>query len=214
MESASLQIEEAALKKEDDRLSKERLATLQKELADLKDEYNSIKAQWENEKSRVDNLSKLREEIDSVSSEIQIAQQNGDLNRAAELQYGRLPQLKKELAQSEEAMHAGGDQLVHDRVTDNEISRIVSRWTGIPVSKLTESERSKTLHLGDELHRRVIGQDEAVQAVVDDIQRNFQGRLTSRNYGIRGAENERVLDFDTKKTDVYLSGKKISIFCF
>ena len=170
-----LEIEETALKKEEDKLSGERLADLQKELAELKDSFAVKKAQWENEKSRVDNLSKLREEIDSVSSEIQIAQQNGDLNRAAELQYGRLPQLKKELAQSEEAMHAGGDQLVHDRVTDNEISRIVSRWTGIPVSKLTESERSKTLHLGDELHRRVIGQDEAVTRVTEAIIRSKAG---------------------------------------
>ena len=170
-----LEIEETALKKEEDKLSQERLEDLRKELAELKDSFAVKKAQWENEKQRVDNLSKLREEIDSVSSEIQIAQQNGDLNRAAELQYGRLPQLRKELAQSEEAMHSGEDSLVHDRVTDNEISRIISRWTGIPVSKLTESERSKTLNLGSELHRRVIGQDEAVERVTEAIIRSKAG---------------------------------------
>ena len=170
-----LEIEETALKKEEDKLSRERLEDLQKELAELKESFAEKKAQWENEKDRSDNLSRLREEIDTVSSEIQIAQQNGDLNRAAELQYGRLPQLKKELAQSEEAAHSGGNSLVHDRVTDNEISRIVSRWTGIPVSKLTESERSKTLHLGDELHRRVIGQDEAVTRVTEAIIRSKAG---------------------------------------
>jgi ATP-dependent Clp protease ATP-binding subunit ClpB len=170
-----LEIEETALKKEEDKLSRERLEDLQKELAELKDSFAAKKAQWENEKNRSDNLSRLREEIDAVSSEIQIAQQNGDLNRAAELQYGRLPQLRKELAQSEEAAHSGEDSLVHDRVTDNEISRIVSRWTGIPVSKLTESERSKTLHLEDELHRRVIGQDEAVTRVTEAIIRSKAG---------------------------------------
>ena len=170
-----LEIEETALKKEEDKLSKERLETLRKELAELKDSFAVKKAQWENEKNRADSLSKLREEIDSVSSEIQIAQQHGDLNRAAELQYGRLPQLRKELAQSEEAMHSGENSLVHDRVTDDEISRIISRWTGIPVSKLTESERSKTLHLGDELHRRVIGQDKAVEKVTEAIIRSKAG---------------------------------------
>ena len=170
-----LEIEETALKKEEDNLSRERLADLQKELAELKDSFAAKKAQWENEKNRVDNLSKLREEIDAVSSEIQIAQQNGDLNRAAELQYGRLPELKKELARSEEAAHSGSDSLVHDRVTDDEISRIISRWTGIPVSKLTESERSKTLHLSEELHRRVIGQDEAVTRVTEAIIRSKAG---------------------------------------
>jgi ATP-dependent Clp protease ATP-binding subunit ClpB len=170
-----LEIEETALKKEEDKLSRERLENLQKELAELKESFAVKKAQWENEKNRSDNLSRLREEIDAVSSEIQIAQQNGDLNRAAELQYGRLPQLKKELAQSEEAAHSSDNSLVHDRVTDNEISRIMSRWTGIPVSKLTESERSKTLHLGDELHRRVIGQDEAVTRVTEAIIRSKAG---------------------------------------
>ena len=170
-----LEIEETALKKEEDKLSQERLEDLRKELAELKDSFAVKKAQWENEKQRVDNLSKLREEIDAVSSEIQIAQQSGDLNRAAELQYGRLPQLRKELAQSEEAMQSGEDSLVHDRVTDNEISRIISRWTGIPVSKLTESERSKTLNLGSELHRRVIGQDEAVERVTEAIIRSKAG---------------------------------------
>ena len=149
-----LEIEETALKKEEDKLSRERLEDLQKELAELKDSFAVKKAQWENEKNRSDNLSKLREEIDAVSSEIQIAQQ---------------------LAQSEEAAHSTDNSLVHDRVTDDEISRIVSRWTGIPVSKLTESERSKTLNLGDELHRRVIGQDEAVTRVTEAIIRSKAG---------------------------------------
>jgi ATP-dependent Clp protease ATP-binding subunit ClpB len=153
-----LEIEETALKKEDDKLSMERLQDLQKELAELKEQFASQKAQWENEKARADQLSKIREQIDQVNSDIQKAQQKGDLNKAAELQYGTLPALKKQLQQEEDKMK-DDLSLVHDRVTENEIGRIVSRWTGIPISKLTESERSKTLHLDEELHKRVIGQD-------------------------------------------------------
>ena len=168
-----LEIEETALKKEDDKLSLERLQDLQKELAELKESFASRKAQWENEKARVDQLSKIREQIDQVNGEIQKAQQKGDLNKAAELQYGTLPSLKKQLAEEENKMK--DVSLVHERVTENEIGRIVSRWTGIPISKLTESERSKTLHLDDELHRRVIGQDEAVTKVSEAILRSKAG---------------------------------------
>ena len=168
-----LEIEETALKKEDDKLSMERLQDLQKELAELKESFASRKAQWENEKARVDQLSKIREQIDQVNGEIQKAQQKGDLNKAAELQYGTLPSLKKQLAEEENKMK--DVSLVHERVTENEIGRIVSRWTGIPISKLTESERSKTLHLDDELHRRVIGQDEAVTKVSEAILRSKAG---------------------------------------
>ena len=168
-----LEIEETALKKEDDKLSMERLQDLQKELAELKEQFASQKAQWENEKSRVDQLSRIREQIDQVNSDIQKAQQRGDLNKAAELQYGTLPTLKKQLAEEENKMK--DVSLVHDRVTENEIGRIVSRWTGIPISKLTESERSKTLHLDEELHKRVIGQDEAVTKVSEAILRSKAG---------------------------------------
>ena len=170
-----MQIEETALKKEDDKLSQERLEELQKELAELKESFDTQKAQWENEKARVDQLSSLREQIDQVNSEIQIAQQRGDLNKAAELQYGTLPTLKQQLAEEEDKVKEEGASLVHDRVTDNEIGRIVSRWTGIPVSKLNESERSKALHLDEELHRRVIGQDEAVTKVSEAILRSKAG---------------------------------------
>ena len=170
-----LEIEETALKKEDDTLSQERLADLQKELAELKDTFNSRKAQWENEKTRVDQLSALREQIDQVNSDIQKAQQDGDLNKAAELQYGTLPSLRKELAEQEAALKDRDTSLVHERVSDDEIARIISRWTGIPVSKLTESERNKTLHLDDELHKRVIGQDEAVTLVSESIMRSKAG---------------------------------------
>ena len=170
-----LEIEETALKKEDDTLSQERLADLQKELAELKDTFNSRKAQWENEKTRVDQLSALREQIDQVNSDIQKAQQEGDLNKAAELQYGTLPSLRKELAEQEAALKDRDTSLVHERVSDDEIARIISRWTGIPVSKLTESERNKTLHLDDELHKRVIGQDEAVTLVSESIMRSKAG---------------------------------------
>jgi len=170
-----LEIEETALKKEDDKLSMERLQDLQKELAELKERFASQKAQWENEKTRADQLSKIREQIDQVNSDIQKAQQQGDLNKAAELQYGTLPNLKKQLAEEENKMKDEDMSLVHDRVTENEIGRIVSRWTGIPISKLTESERSKTLHLDEELHKRVIGQDEAVTKVSEAILRSKAG---------------------------------------
>ena len=136
-----MEIEEAALKKEDDTLSKERLEALQKELAELKSEYNNRKAQWDNEKKSVENLSKLREEIEAVNNEIQIAQREGDLEKAAELSYGKLPELKKQLEQEEEKVKKEDLSLVHEAVTDEEIARIISRWTGIPVAKLTESER-------------------------------------------------------------------------
>ena len=170
-----MEIEETALKKEDDKLSMERLQDLQKELAELKEQFASQKAQWENEKTRVDKLSGIREQIDQVNGEIQKAQQQGDLNKAAELQYGTLPALRKQLAEEEGKMKDEDVSLVHDRVTENEIGRIVSRWTGIPISKLTESERSKTLHLDEELHKRVIGQDEAVTKVSEAILRSKAG---------------------------------------
>ena len=170
-----MEIEEAALKKEDDRLSQERLADLQKELAELKDDFANQKAQWDNEKSSVEKLSKLREEIDAVNSEIQIAQREGNLERAAELSYGKLPSLKKQLEQEEERVGSNDMKLVHEKVSDEEIARIVSRWTGIPVAKLTESERNKTLHLDEELHKRVVGQDEGVTKVTEAIIRSKAG---------------------------------------
>jgi ATP-dependent Clp protease ATP-binding subunit ClpB len=170
-----LEIEEAALKKETDRLSMERLEALQKELAELKDEFSAMKANLDNEKASVEKLKKLREEIDAVNSDIQTAQQNYDLNKAAELMYGKLPQLKKELEIEEEQVKKKDLSLVHEAVTDEEISRIVSRWTGIPVSKLTESEKNKTLHLDEELHKRVIGQDEGVEKVTEAIIRSKAG---------------------------------------
>ena len=170
-----LEIEEAALKKEDDRLSKERLEDLQKELAELKEEFATKKAQWDNEKASVDKLSKLREEIDAVSSQIQIAQREGDLEKAAELSYGRLPALRKQLEAEEEKVRGGQLSLVHESVSEEEIARIISRWTGIPVVKLTESERNKTLHLDEELHKRVIGQDEGVTKVSEAIMRSKAG---------------------------------------
>ncbi len=170
-----LEIEEAALKKEDDRLSQERLADLQRELAECKEAFAGKKAQWDNEKASVDRLSKLREEIDSVNSEIQIAQREGNLERAAELSYGRLPELKKQLEQEEAHVGESNLSLVRERVSDEEIARIISRWTGIPVSKLTESERNKTLHLDEELHRRVVGQDEGVTKVTEAIIRSKAG---------------------------------------
>ena len=170
-----LEIEEAALKKETDKLSQERLADLQKELAELRDTFNAKKASWDNEKHSVEKLQKIREEIDSLNKQIQTAQQNYDLEKAAELQYGRLPQLKKQLEQEEEAVKNRDLSLVHEAVTDEEIARIISRWTGIPVAKLTESERNKTLHLDEELHKRVIGQDEGVQKVTDAIIRSKAG---------------------------------------
>ena len=170
-----LEIEEAALKKETDRLSQDRLEDLQKELAELRDEFAAQKAQWENEKASVDRLSKLREEIEHLNSEIQAAQQKYDLNRAAELQYGKLPELKKQLAEEEEKVKNADLSLVHESVTEEEIARIISKWTGIPVAKLTESERSKTLHMDDILHKRVIGQDEAVTKVTEAIIRSKAG---------------------------------------
>ena len=170
-----MEIEEAALKKEDDRLSQERLSDLQKELAEFKETFAGRKAQWDNEKSSVEKLSKLREEIDTVNNEIQIAQREGNLEKAAELSYGRMPALKKELEQEEARVNEAGMSLVHEKVSDEEIARIISRWTGIPVSKLTESERNKTLHLDEELHRRVIGQDEGVTKVTEAIIRSRAG---------------------------------------
>lgn len=170
-----MEIEEAALKKEDDRISTERLSALQKELAELKEELNNRKAQWDNEKASVEKLSRLREEIEAVGSEIQIAQREGNLEKAAELSYGKLPNLKKQLEQEEEAVKSKDLSLVHESVSDEEIARIVSRWTGIPIMKLTESERNKTLHLDEELHKRVVGQDEAVTKVTEAIIRSKAG---------------------------------------
>ena len=170
-----LEIEETALKKETDHLSKERLETLQKNLAELHEEFAGKKAQWENEKSSVDRLSALREEIEQVNRDIATAQQQYDLNKAAELQYGRLPQLQKELAAEEEKVKTQDLSLVHESVTEDEIARIISRWTGIPVSKLNESERSKILHLDDVLHKRVVGQDEGVEKVTEAILRSKAG---------------------------------------
>ena len=170
-----LEIEEAALKKETDHLSQERLANLQKELAELHDKFAAQKAQWENEKASVERLSSLREEIESVNRQIQDAQQKYDLNKAAELQYGKLPQLQKELAEEEEKVRSQDMSLVHESVSEDEIARIISRWTGIPVAKLTESERSKTLHLDEQLHKRVIGQDEGVEKVTEAIIRSKAG---------------------------------------
>ena len=170
-----MQIEEAALKKETDNLSRERLETLQKELAELKDTFNSAKAQWENEKSSVEKLSKLREQIEDMNRQIQKAKNDYDLNRAAELQYGELPRLQQMLEAEEKKVKNEDLSLVHESVTDEEIARIVSRWTGIPVAKLTEGERTKILGLEDELHTRVIGQNEAVTKVSDAIIRSKAG---------------------------------------
>ena len=170
-----MEIEETALKKEDDRLSKERLEHLQQELAELRDEFAGKKAQWDNEKVGVERVQKLREEIEQVNKDIEKAQHSYDLEKAAELQYGRLPQLQKQLEEEEAKVKDEDLSLVHESVNDEEIGRIVSRWTGIPVAKLNESERSKTLHLGDELHKRVIGQDEAVELVTEAIIRSKAG---------------------------------------
>ena len=170
-----MQIEEAALKKETDNLSRERLETLQKELAELKDTFNSAKAQWENEKSSVEKLSKLREQIEDMNRQVQKAKNDYDLNRAAELQYGELPKLQQMLEAEEKKVKNEDLSLVHESVTDEEIARIVSRWTGIPVAKLTEGERTKILGLEDELHTRVIGQNEAVTKVSDAIIRSKAG---------------------------------------
>lgn len=170
-----LEIEEAALKKEDDRLSQERLSHLQQDLAEMKDEFAVSKAQWDNEKNTVEKVQKIREEIEQVNNEIQMAQRNYDLNKAAELQYGRLPELKKQLEAEEERVKGEDISLVHESVSEEEIANIVSRWTGIPVSKLNESERNKTLHLDEELHRRVIGQEEGVTKVTEAIIRSKAG---------------------------------------
>ena len=170
-----LEIEEAALKKEDDRLSKERLEHLQQELAELREEFAGKKAQWDNEKVGIERVQKLREEIEQVNKEIEKAQHSYDLEKAAELQYGRLPQLQKQLEAEEDKVKDEDLSLVHESVTDDEIGRIVSRWTGIPVAKLNESERSKTLHLAEELHKRVIGQDEGVELVTEAIIRSKAG---------------------------------------
>ena len=171
------EIEEAALKKEDDSLSRERLSVIQKELADMREQFNSMKARWENEKNSIGKVQKLREEIEHMGSEIAEAERNYDLNRAAELKYGKLPQLQKELAEQEKiAEEAKSDStLLRDKVTEEEIARIVARWTGIPVSKLMEGEREKLLHLDDTLHQRVIGQDEAVEKVCEAILRSRAG---------------------------------------
>ena len=170
-----MEIEVAALKKEDDNLSKERLEDLSRELAETKESFAVKKAQWENEKSAVDKLSKIREQIESVNNDIQIAQREGNLEKAAELSYGTLPALKKELEQEEELAGKREARLVHENVSEDEIGRIISRWTGIPVSKLNESERSKTLHLDEQLHKRVIGQDDAVRKVSEAIIRSKAG---------------------------------------
>ncbi|MCR5657350.1 MAG: ATP-dependent chaperone ClpB [Butyrivibrio sp.] len=170
-----MQIEETALKKEDDSLSKERLVNLQKELAELKAEFDNQKAKWSNEKEAVDKLAVIREQIENANNELAIAQRNGDFEKASELQYGTIPALKKQLEEEEQRVGAKDLSLVHERVSDEEIARIISRWTGIPVAKLTESERNKTLHLEDELHKRVIGQDEAVTKVSEAIMRSKAG---------------------------------------
>ena len=171
-----MEIEEAALKKETDRLSQERLADLQKELAELRESFQSQKATWDQEKSAVERVSRIKEEIEVLNNEIQIAQRNYDLNKAAELQYGKLPELQKQLAEEEEkAKNKEGESLVHESVTDEEIAKIISRWTGIPVAKLTESERNKTLNLDKELHKRVVGQDEGVEKVTEAIIRSKAG---------------------------------------
>ncbi len=170
-----MEIEEAALKKEEDKLSLDRLAALQAELAELKEDFAVKKAQWDNEKKGVERLSGLREEIEEVNRQIQIASQEGDLEKAAELSYGRLPSLKQELMHAEEQVKSAENSLVHENVSDEEIARIISRWTGIPVAKLTEGERSKILHLDAELHKRVVGQEEGVQKVTEAILRSKAG---------------------------------------
>ena len=170
-----MEIEETALKKEDDRLSRERLEALQKELAELRDTFKNQMAKWENEKASVDNLSKIREKIEDVNNQIQMAERNYDLETVARLKYGELPGLTKQLEQEEEKIKSKELTLVHEVVTEDEIARIISRWTGIPVAKLTESERNKTLHLDEELHKRVVGQNEAVTKVTEAIMRSKAG---------------------------------------
>ena len=170
-----LEIEEAALKKETDNLSKERLEELQKELAELRDDFNNKKAKWENEKNSVNRLQELREKVESVKKEIEMAQNEYNLDKAAQLQYGTLPELQKQLEEEEANVKNKDLSLVRESVTDEEISRIISRWTGIPVAKLTETERNKTLHLDEQLHKRVIGQDEAVTKITEAIIRSKAG---------------------------------------
>ncbi|MCI8281135.1 MAG: ATP-dependent chaperone ClpB [Lachnospiraceae bacterium] len=170
-----MEIEEAALKKEEDRLSQDRLSALQKELAELKNEFQTKKAQWDNEKHSIEGVHKLREELEALNNEIARAQQDYDLEKAAELQYGKKPQIEQQLAIEEEKVKKESMQLVHENVSEEEIARIISRWTGIPVAKLTESERNKTLHLDEELHKRVIGQDEGVTKVTEAIIRSKAG---------------------------------------
>lgn len=170
-----MQIEETALKKETDHLSQERLADLQKELAELRDEFNTRKAQWSTEKDAVDNVSKVREQIESTKKEIEAAQRDADYEKAAELQYSKLPGLQKELEIEEDKLKDRDLSLVHENVTDEEIAKIISRWTGIPVAKLSESERNKTLHLDEELHKRVVGQDDGVTKVTEAIIRSKAG---------------------------------------
>ena len=170
-----LEIEESALKKETDNLSKERLGALQKELAELRDIFNTQKAQWDNEKHSVEKLQKLREQIEDVNKQIQKAKQNYDLEKAAQLQYGELPKLQQQLEIEEKSVKESDRSLVHEAVTDDEIARIISRWTGIPVTRLTEGERAKLLTLEDQLHKRVVGQDEGVKRVTDAILRSKAG---------------------------------------
>ncbi len=170
-----MQIEETALKKETDHLSRDRLEHLQKDLAELNSELQTKKAQWDNEKKSIETVRQLREELENVRKEITQAQQEYDLNKAAELQYGRLPQIQKQLEIEEEKVKRETHTLMHENVSDEEIAKIISRWTGIPVAKLTESERSKTLHLDEELHKRVIGQDEGVTKVTEAIIRSKAG---------------------------------------
>ena len=170
-----LEIEATALRKETDNLSKERLAAIEKELAEKKEAFSEAKAKWENEKASVSKLAEIRQQIEDTNREIQSAQQSYDLNKAAELQYGKLPELKKQLEEEEAKVQGQEFTLVHEAVTENEIAKIISRWTNIPVTKLTESEKNKTLHLDDTLHQRVVGQDEAVQKVAEAIQRSKAG---------------------------------------
>ena len=170
-----LEIEEAALKKEDDKLSQERLQNITHEIAELREDFKVQKAKWDDEKQDVEKLQSLREQIEDLNKQIELAQRNYDLNKAAELQYGKLPQLKKQLEEEEARVHGEENSILRERVTDEEIARIVSRWTGIPVAKLTESERNKILHLDDELHKRVIGQEEGVSKVTEAIIRSKAG---------------------------------------
>lgn len=170
-----MEIEEAALKKEDDRLSQERLTDLQKELAELREEFAQAKAKWDNEKAAVEKVVKLREELESINNEIELAERNYDLNKAAELKYGRFPAIKRQLEEEEERVRKEEHTLVHENVGEEEIARIISRWTGIPVVKLTESERNKTLHLDEELHKRVVGQEDGVTKVTEAILRSKAG---------------------------------------